>query len=249
MKNKEKTTDNTNEKNMKKNKEKMPISNQGRAVLAFIRAAEGGHSRALVPLAVSLLTGVGLEGLGFEPSPAPSSGPTGGVWGVWDDVTQTESRLQSSLSAALTAAVLECRGRSGQSDGSANSENNRANMGIYGRGRGQGRYLGSDVPLGVSVLCWPYYENNHGETEAAAAAEAGEGGVGGAGGGGEGVGGGAGVGGGGGGGAGGAGGGGGAGGVGDGVRSDPVTRLALGLLHVAAVLGGSGEADAILSHR
>ena len=31
--------------------------------------------------------------------------------------------------------------------------------------------------------------------------------------------------------------------------SDPVTRLALGMLHVSSMLGGSGEADAILAHR
>lgn len=195
-----------------------------------------------MPLAVSLLTGVGLEGLGsplgnhLGDNLGDSLVPKGGsdaIYGVWGDFTLVESRLHTRMSVALAAAVQECRGMGGMGSGQYTLD-----PGSTGSQKGP---LGprSEVPLGVSALCWPYYDNHRasgieregnggggrergarGVVEGGVAVERGEEDEEEEGGGG-----------------------------GEETPSDPVTRLALGLLHVAAMLGGAGEAETILAHR
>ena len=73
------------------------------------------------------------------------------VWGD-SDFTTTKSRLHSALRTVLTPMIEECRGR-----GRTFSGNSRT----FSRNVPENR--DRDLPLGVSALCWSYYEQNDGK--------------------------------------------------------------------------------------
>ena len=78
------------------------------------------------------------------------------VWGD-SDFTSSKSRLHSALRAVLAPMIEECRGRGRTFSG--NSRTFSRNVPGTERWSNDG-VRDRDLPLGVSALCWSYYDQN-----------------------------------------------------------------------------------------
>ena len=114
-------------------------NDQARAVRAFVRAVEGGYSPALVPIALSLLTGIGVDSILEQhgtkeedlfwdiPSPPVSSSSS----------SSTSVGLLHALARAVSDGTNECHGR-------------KPTTSFYQQPPPQYEY---DLRVGYSVLC------------------------------------------------------------------------------------------------